>query len=280
MNYKKLLILFLCMGTMGIGAQIKTPAASPASTIKQTVGLTDVTVDYSRPSMRNRVIFGDVVPYNKIWRTGANARTKITFSDDVTINGNVLKKGTYAIFTKPTATAWDIYFYTEYEGSGAINKLDESKIAFKTTAKTQSIPVNIETFTITIDDLTDTSAVLGFMWEKTYVGLQFTVPTDIIATKSIETIMNGPSANDYHRAANYYRTSGKDLKQALIWSTKATEMNKNAFWMFREKSLIHAALGDKKAAIETAKKSLEIAEKAGSDPYIKMNKESIKEWSK
>ncbi len=92
--------------------------------------------------------------------------------------------------------------------------------------------------------------------------------------------MSGPSANDYNNAANYYRNNDKDLNQALIWSTKATELNKGAFWMMREKSLIHAALGDKKAAIEAAKKSLEVAEKANNAAYIKMNKESIAEWSK
>ena len=280
MNYKKLLIVFLCLGTMSITAQIKTPAPSPYSKMMQTVGLTDVEVEYSRPAMRGRTIFGDLVPFNKIWRTGANARTKITFGNDVTIDGNTLKKGTYAIFTKPTADAWEVYFYTDYAGGGAPQTLDESKVALKTTVKTQSIPMDIQSFTITIDDLTDNSGVLGIMWEKTYVGVKFNVPTDAIAAKSIENVMSGPSANDYHSAASYYRNSGKDLKQALVWSTKATEMNKSAFWMMREKSLIHAALGDKKGAIEAAKKSLEVAEKAGNAAYIKMNKESIAEWSK
>ncbi|WP_317129627.1 DUF2911 domain-containing protein [Aureibaculum algae] len=280
MMYKKLLILFLCLGTLSITAQIKTPAPSPGSTLTQTVGLTDVALEYSRPAMRGRTIFGDLVPFDKIWRTGANARTKITFSDDVIIDGDTLKKGTYAIFTKPAATAWDVYFYTEYAGSGAPQTLDNSKVALKTSVKTQEIPMDIQSFTITFDDLTDNSGVLGIMWEKTYVGVKFTVPTDAIAAKSIQDVMSGPSANDYHGAASYYRSSGKDLKQALVWSNKATEMNKNAFWMTREKSLIQAALGDKKGAIESAKKSLEVAEKAGNADYIKMNKASIAEWSK
>ena len=280
MNYKKLFILFLCVATLNISAQIKTPAPSPAATITQTVGLTDVSVEYSRPAMRGRTIFGDLVPFNKIWRTGANARTKITFSDDVIIEGDTLNKGTYAIFTKPNAEAWEVYFYTDYAGGGAPQQLDDSKVALKTTVKTHDIPMDIQSFTITFDDLTDDSGVIGIMWERTYVGIKFNVPTDAIAVKSIENIMSGPSANDYHGAASYYRNSGKDLKQALVWSTKATEMNKGAFWMTREKSLIHAALGDKKGAIEAAKKSLEVAEKAGNADYVKMNKESIAEWSK
>ncbi|MDY7396645.1 DUF2911 domain-containing protein [Aureibaculum sp. 2210JD6-5] len=280
MNYKKLLIVFLCLGTMSITAQIKTPAPSPYSKVMQTVGLTDVEVEYSRPSMKGRKIFGGLESWDVVWRTGANARTKITFGNDVTIDGDTLKKGTYAIFTKPNPESWEVYFYTEHAGNGAPRNWDDSKVALKTSVKPFPIPMPIETFTISFDDLTDDSAVLGMMWEKTYIGVKFNVPTDAIAAKSIENVMSGPSANDYHSAASYYRNSGKDLKQALVWSTKATEMNKNAFWMMREKSLIHAALGDKKGAIEAAKKSLEVAEREGNDNYIKMNKESIAEWSK
>ena len=272
--------MLLFVSALGVNAQIKTPAPSPFSSVTQMVGLTEVTLEYSRPAMRGRTIMGNLVPFDKIWRTGANARTKITFGDDVTIDGNTLKKGTYAIFTKPNAESWEVYFYTDYAGGGAPQTLDESKVALKTTVKTESMPMPIQSFTMYFDDLTDDSAVLGILWENTYVGVKFNVPTDEIASKSIEAVMNGPSANDYNNAASYYRKNGKDLKQALIWSTKATELNKDAFWMMREKSLIHAAMGDKKGAIEAAKKSLEVAEKAGNADYVKMNKESIAEWSK
>ena len=277
---KKLLVMLLFVGALSVNAQIKTPAPSPFSSVTQMVGLTEVTLEYSRPAMRGRTIMGDLVPFDKIWRTGANARTKITFGDDVSIAGDTLKKGTYAVFTKPTAESWEVYFYTDYAGGGAPQTLDESKVALKTTVKTESMPMPIQSFTMSFDDLTDDSAVLGMMWENTYVGVKFNVPTDEIASKSIESVMSGPSANDYNNAASYYRKNGKDLKQALIWSTKATELNKDAYWMAREKSLIHAALGDKKGAIEAAKKSLEVAEKAGNADYVKMNKESIAEWSK
>ncbi len=278
--FKKLFVLCLFAGIISVNAQIKTPAPSPSSTMTQVVGLTDVSVEYSRPAMRGRTIFGDLVPYDKIWRTGANARTKITFGDDVTVDGKTLKKGTYAIFTKPNAESWDVYFYTDYNGGGTPRNWDDSKVALKTNAKIYPMPMDIQSFTISIDDLTDSSGVLGMMWEKTYVGVKFDVPTDAIASKSIEGIMSGPSANDYFSAASYYRNQGKDLKQALVWVTKATELNKNAFWMMREKSLIHAALGDKKAAIEAAKKSLAKAEENKNAGYVKMNKESIAEWSK
>ena len=277
---KKLLIALLFVGVISANAQIKTPAPSPFSKVEQVVGLTDVTLEYSRPAMRGRTIFGNLVPFDKIWRTGANTRTKITFSDDITIDGDTLKKGSYAIFTKPAADSWEVYFYTDYAGGGAPRNWDDSKVALKTTAKTESMPMPVQSFTMSFDDLTEASGVIGMLWENTYVGVKFNVPTDAIASKSIESVMSGPSANDYNNAASYYRKNGKDLKQALIWSTKATELNKNAFWMTREKSLIHAAMGDKKGAIEAAKKSMEVAEKAGNAAYVKMNKESIANWSK
>ncbi len=277
---KKLLIALLFVGVISANAQIKTPAPSPFSKVEQVVGLTDVTLEYSRPAMRGRTIFGNLVPFDKVWRTGANARTKITFSDDVTIAGDTLKKGTYAIFTKPAADSWEVYFYTDYAGGGAPRNWDDSKVALKTTAKTESMPMPVQSFTMSFDDLNETSGVIGMLWENTYVGVKFNVPTDAITSKSIESVMSGPSANDYNNAASYYRKNSKDLKQALIWSTKATELNKNAYWMMREKSLIHAAMGDKKGAIEAAKKSMEVAEKAGNADYVKMNKESIAEWLK
>ncbi|MCF6348208.1 MAG: DUF2911 domain-containing protein [Flavobacteriaceae bacterium] len=278
--YKKLIIALLFVGTMSTNAQIKTPAPSPFSKVTQMVGLTEVILEYSRPAMRGRTIFGDLVPYDKLWRTGANARTKITFDDDVTIDGDTLKKGTYAIFTKPNAESWDVYFYTDYKSGGVPRNWDDSKVALKTNAKIFPMPMKIDTFTMTFDDLSDNSATLGMLWENVYVGVKFNVPTDAIASKSIAAIMGGPTANDYFSAASYYKKSGKDLNQALTWITKATELRKEAFWMMREKSLILAAMDNKKGAIEAAKKSLEVATAAKNDAYIKMNTESIAEWSK
>jgi len=277
---KKLLVVLLFVGVLSVDAQIKTPAPSPGAKVMQVVGLTDVTLEYSRPAMRGRTIFGDLVPYDKVWRTGANARTKITFSTDVTVGTDTLKKGTYAIFTKPNTESWDVYFYTEYAGGGAPQNWDESKVALKTNAKVQAMPMPIDTFTMSFDDLTSDSGVLGLMWENVYVGVKFNVPTDAIASKSITDLMGGPSANDYFNAASYYRNSGKDLNQALVWITKATELRKDAFWMMREKSLIHAALGDKKGAIAAAELSLAKAQEAKNAAFIKMNTESIAEWSK
>ena len=278
---KKLFMLLTIVGiTSAINAQIKTPQPSPAAKMEQVVGLTDVTVEYSRPAMRGRTIFGGLVPYGEVWRTGANANTKITFSDDVIIDGKELKKGTYAIYTIPNETSWEVIFYSDATNWGNPEKWDESKVAAKTTVQVYPLPMKIESFTMTFDNVNSDSAVLGMFWENTYVGVKFEVPTDKTTMKSIETAMAGPTKNDYFQAATYYHTSGKDLKQALVWIKKAVEGDDPAFWYLRRMSLIQADLGDKAGAIATAKRSLAAAEKAGNADYVKMNKESIAEWTK
>jgi len=171
---KLLLSLFVVAISFSTTAQ-KKPKASPFSKIEQTVGITNVTVEFSRPGMKGRTIFGDLVPFGKIWRTGANENTKITFSKNVTVSGKVLKAGTYALYTTPNKESWDIIFYSDAANWGTPKKWDETKIALKVSAKVDIIPINIETFTISFDDLTMTSGVLGLMWENTYVGVKFDV---------------------------------------------------------------------------------------------------------
>jgi hypothetical protein len=277
----KLLTLLLIVSAFTFQAQIKTPAPSPSAKIEQAVGLSDVSVDYSRPAMRGRTIYGNLVPYGKLWRTGANMRTKFTTSTDLSIEGKDLKKGSYAILTVPNKDTWDVIFYTEYQAGGAPATLDESKVAAKVTVKVHPMDGSMENFTIGFNDLSDgSSGMMHIMWEKTRVSLKIETPTDEMATKSIEKVIAGPSANDYFSAGSYYHSTGKDLNQALAWVTKAVEMNPEAFWMSRQQSLIQADLGDKKGAIASAQTSLAVAEKAGNADYVKMNKESIAEWSK
>ncbi len=275
---KSMLILFTVMISLSMSGQISTPAPSPFSKIKQKVGLTDVTLEYSRPSMKGRTIYGGLVPFDKIWRTGANARTKITFSDDVVVSGQTLKAGSYAIFTKPGASSWEVYFYTDTSGGGTPQNWDDSKVAAKATAEVSTMEMDVETFTMTFDDLHNNGATLGMIWEKTYVGVPFEVPTQAKASASIESAMKGPSANDYFSAAMYYFQEGMDMGKAKEWIDKAVAMNENAFWMSRQQSLIYAKMGDKKGAIAAAKKSLEAAKAAKNDDYIKMNMDSLKEW--
>ncbi|CAL2065465.1 DUF2911 domain-containing protein [Tenacibaculum sp. 190524A05c] len=278
---KKILLgLFVASLTLSVNAQIKTPQPSPLSKLEQKVGLTDVTVEYSRPGVKGRKVFGDLVPFGSLWRTGANKNTIVTFSQDVMIGGKKLKKGSYAIFTKPAASSWEVMFYSDTNNWGTPRKWDDSKVALTTTASVVNMPMTVETFTISFDDITNSSAVLGILWENTYAGIKFEVPTDKAVEASIASVMSGPAPNDYYAAASYYMDEGKDVKKAMMWIDKAVDMTKDQprFWYLRKQSLIHAKAGDKKGAIEAAKASLMHAEKAKNADYVKMNKESLKKW--
>ena len=278
---KKLLLTLMAFTMVySVNAQIKTPQPSPTGKIEQVVGLTNVSLEYSRPAMRGRTIFGDLVPYGKLWRTGANKNTTITFSDDVTLDGQTLKAGSYAIFTTPNAESWDVVFYSDTNNWGTPQKWDDTKVAAKTSVKVYNMPMKIESFTISFDNLTNSSAVLGMLWENVYVGVSFEVPTDKAVVASIKNAMNGPGANDYFSAAVYYLQESKDINKAQKWIDKAINMTKDnpRFWYLRQQSLIYAKAGDKAGAIKAAKASLAGAEKAGNADYTKMNKDSLKEW--
>lgn len=278
----KIITLFMALVAFTVQAQIQTPQPSPGAEIEQVIGLTEIEVDYSRPAMRGRTIYGDLVPYGKLWRTGANTRTKFTTSTDITVQGKDLKKGSYGILSVPNKDSWDIIFYTEADGGGAPQELDESKVALRVQAKPENTGYDMENFTIAFGDLADGSTgMMYIMWEKTRVPLKIGTPSKEMAMKSIEDVMAGePTANDYFQAATFYHVAGEDMNKALDWVSKAVEMNPDAFWMSRRKSLIQADMGDKKGALESAKMSLAMAEKAGNQDYVKMNKESIAEWSK
>lgn len=278
---KIILSITLFMVCLPSIAQVKTPQASPRSSVNQTVGLTEVTLDYSRPSAKGRAIFGNLVPFGKLWRTGANQNSMVSFSDDVVIDGKTLKKGKYAIFTTPKADNWEIIFYTDTQNWGNPENWDDTKVALKTTAKPEMLNRNVETFTMGITDLDNNFAYLEISWEKTIVAVKFEVPTQKTALTSIEKALSGPSKEDYFAAGTYYYQSNGDLNKALEYVNKALDMNtEKPFWQLRQKSLIQAKLGDKKGAIETAKVSLAAAEAAKNNDYVKMNKDSITEWSK
>lgn len=277
----KKLLLFICIAAIsGIGfAQMETPQPSPFQKIEQTVGLTDVSLEYSRPSMKGRTIYGGLVPYDKLWRTGANANTKITFSEDVMVGDATLKAGSYAVFTKPGMKTWEVIFYSDATNWGTPRKWDDSKVAAKVSAEVYPMEFPVETFTMTFDDLKNDSVNMGIIWEKTYVAVPIKFHTDKMVSASIDRVMAGPSANDYYSAAVYYLESGKDINKAKMWIDKAIDMREQpAFWYHRQQSLIYAKAGDKKGAISAAKKSIELAEAAGNDDYIALNKKSLKEW--
>lgn len=277
----KFFTLFLVLFAFGVQAQIKTPQPSPTAKSEDIIGLTDVALEYSRPSLRGRTAFGELVPYGEKWRTGANANAKITFSTDVTIDGKKLAKGSYALFTVPNKTDWEVIFYSDVSNWGLPEKWDDSKVAHKTTVKTTALANKVETFTINISNLSDfNTGYLNILWDKTAASVKINVPTDAMASESISKVLAGPGSGDYFNAAAYYRKSGKDLNQAKTWIEKAVAMNPDAFWMSREQSLILADMGDKKGAIAAANVSLAGAQKAGNKDYEKMNKDSITEWSK
>jgi len=278
---KKLLLVFAVFTmSFATNAQIETPAPSPFSKVEQKVGLTDVTIEYSRPSVKGRTIFGDLEPFGGMWRTGANKNSIITFSDDVTIAGQDVKAGSYALFTKLNdATQWDVMFYSDTENWGTPGEWDDSKVVATAKVDIISFPFNVETMTIAINDITSSGAVLGIMWETSYAAIPFTVPTDKTVTTAIDKAMAGPTANDYYAAADYYLTSGKDASKAKLWIDKAMSMiEKPGFWQVRKQSLIYAAAGDKKGAIDLAKKSMAAAKEAGNQNYVKQNMDSLKEW--
>lgn len=279
--YKIIVALAIMIASYTIEAQVKIPQASPKSTLIQTVGLTDIDIEYHRPSMKGRVVFGGLVPFDKVWRTGANGNTTITFSDDVVINGFSLKKGKYALYTIPKADNWEVIFYSDSNNWGNPEVWDEAKVALKVNAKPETLDRNVETFTIGINNTDTNFANLELSWEKTLVVVKIEVPTQKTTMTSIEKALAGPSAADYYASAQYFFQSNGDLNKALSYVNKAYELNeKKPYWYTRLKSQIQAKLGDKKGAIETAKVSLAAAQIAKNEDYVKMNQDSIADWSK
>jgi len=259
-------------------AQIKTPAASPFCKMTQTVGLTDITVEYSRPGVKDRTVFSadGLVPHGTLWRLGANQATKITFSDDVMIKGQKLAKGAYAVLATPTATEWTFHFH-EF-GPSYWSDYKDATPKLSVSSKTEKMPMSMETFTVLFGDIKDDSALLEFLWADTYVPLKISVVVDETVMAAIDKTMAGPSANDYYQAASYYHKNGKDMNKALAWIEKATAGDEKKFWQVRRKALILADMGKTKEAIAAAKMSSTLAEKAGNAEYVKMNAASIKEW--
>lgn len=278
---KKLLFSTLALLlTMTSFAQISTPAASPSASFTQAVGLQDVTVEYSRPSMRGRTIFATdgLVPLGQVWRTGANGATKITFGDDIELGGEMVDAGSYAILTVPGADVWKISLYPYEARSWSSYKDAEAAYAFSATAK--SISAAVETFTISIDNLTKASADLNLSWENTMVTIPMAMEIHSQVMSDIKRVLAGPSSNDYYAAASYLHDSGTDLKRALEYIQRANDNKEPRYWMLRREALILADLDRKPEAIKAATRSIEVAKAADNMDYVRMNQASIEEWSK
>ena len=264
-------------------SQIKTPRVSPASSIEQMVGLTEIEVEYSRPSKRGRDIFGNVVPYGKIWRTGADNCTTISFSTDVVIDSQTIQSGKYSIFSIPNKESWDVILYSDTDLWGVPRDWDENKIVFKSNYqinKSANSSVK-EMFTISFDNVTNNDVDMIFSWDDVSVTVNIVVPTRRIVSDNIKKVMVGsPSPSDYYSAAVYYKQENINLDIALKWINKAIDLFENPrFYQLRQQSLIMAANKKYSNAIVVAKESLRLSIEADNKDYVKMNKESILEWT-
>lgn len=281
---KKLISSFLVLMAIALTApqaiaQIQTPAPSPAAELEQMVGLTEIEIEYSRPGVKGRTIFAKdgLVQYGKVWRFGANAATKFAFDKDVVVGGVEMEAGEYAVLCKPTASEWELMFYP-YESGNWGSYLEKEPAA---TIKLEPMKNDdmVERLRFTVEDMTMDGANIVFAWDKTKLAIPVKVHTEKQVEASIQDVMSGPTPNDYYAAASYYHDRGEDLEQALEWISKATDVKEPRFWQVRRKALILADLGKKKEAVAAAKMSMELAEKAGNDDYVRMNKASIKEWT-
>lgn len=279
-----MIFALVCCLSFASSAQIKMPAPSPLSTITQEVGLTEVKVVYSRPSVRGRKIYGDLVPFGKSWRTGANASTKISFTEDVTIEGNEVPAGEYALFTIPGENEWTIILHKDANlmGTGGEN-YNKAEEAARLTVKPSKLAETVETFTINIGDITMNSATVSILWENTAV--EFLVESEIddkIMTDIDQAINNieKNNANLYNQAASYYYETGKDLDKALEWVNKAVSANPEAFWMAHLKAKILAKQGNKKDAIKAAEEAKKVAQAANNSDYVRLNEKLIDEVKK
>ena len=279
------IIFTLLLFTVNLSfSQINTPRVSPASEVEQMVGLTEIEIEYSRPSMRGREVFGNLVPFGKVWRTGADNSTKISFDTDVIISGKTIQSGTYSIFSIPNKESWEIIFYSDVELWGVPRDWSENKIVFSSMFDVKKLKKSntVETFTISFNDLTNNDVNMSISWENTSVDIKIEVPTRSMVESDINKVLSdNPKSSDYYAAAVFYRQENINLDKALEWMNKAIEMNESPrFWQYRQQSLIMAANDKFADAVDAAKKSLNLAIEADNQDYIKMNRESIAKWSK
>ena len=284
----KLLTIFFLLIVGFFKSQSQTlPALSPLSEVKDKIGYTNVKIEYSRPSVKGRQIFGDLVPMNKVWRAGANDDTKVTFSTDVKINNKTLKKGTYSIFIKPKQNTWVIYFYQKDSSDiGGVPpqdkdvahawKAEKLKLKYETPIK---ITEHTETLTIGIQDIKLNKGKLFIAWDNIKAIVPFSTNAVETAISQIENRFKEPAGFSQYLYADFYQANNIELEKALKYINKAIELEQSSWWFLRCKSQILAKLKKYDEAIKTAKKGLEIAEKEGSNFYITQSKNDIKRWT-
>ncbi|GAB2867314.1 DUF2911 domain-containing protein [Hymenobacter ruber] len=266
-------------------AQIKTPAASPQSTVTQRVGLTDITIVYSRPGVKARNIFGTVVPFGKRWRTGANATTSIKFSDDVMIEGKKVAAGEYGLYTIPNKTEWLVVLNKSLKQGADVDGFKDDQDVARFTIKPYKLASKVETFTINFTDLTPATANVAMEWEMT--GAKFKVTADVdskVMAQIDEKITKAatPAPADLASAAVYYYDNNKDLKQALAWMEKANAAEPTKFWNLNTEAKIRLKMKDYAGATKAAEasKKAALAATPPNGEYVKMNEDLMAEAKK
>jgi Protein of unknown function (DUF2911) len=249
--------------------QLNTPQPSPTASIKQNFALSSIDISYSRPGVKGRKVFGDLVPYGKVWRTGANNATTITFGEEVMIGGKKVPAGKYGLLTIPGESEWTIIISKQTDvTSPADYKQDQDVV--RVAAKPATMPFTIETFFINVDDIKSNSCSIGMGWESTWVSFEVKADVESKVMKQISDVMDKDN-KPYFNAAMYYMENGKDLNKALEWLTKAESQNPGAFWVVHQKANCLAKLGKKQEAIAAANKSKDMAKAAKNEDYVALN---------
>ena len=270
-----MLSLALLAGSMYVNAQLKTPAPSTLQTVKQDFGLSNIELSYSRPNIKNRAVFGDLVPYDKIWRTGANAATTLTFGDEVSIGGKKIPAGKYGLLTIPGKSSWTIVLSKQVNvNNPSLYKQEEDVV--RVSAKPIKLPVSVETFTISFHDVKPESLNIYIAWDKTAVILPVKTDVDSKVMASIDEAMKGEKP-PYFQAAAYYLENNKDINKANEWFAKAAEANPKAYWIKYQQAKGFAKAGKKSEARAAALKSKELAVEGKNEDYVKLNDKLLDE---
>jgi len=274
--YTVIVAAMLAGSTYDAQAQgLKMPQASTSQTITQEFGLGKITLTYSRPNVKGRKIFGELEPYGAVWRTGANSATLISFTDEVTIEGNKVPAGDYALFTIPDPKEWTVILNKTTKQWGAY-EYKEADDVLRIKVKPAKPAKTVETFTMQFNNVKPTSADLTLAWENTSVTLQLTTDVDSRVMASIDEAMKGEK-KPYFQAAMYYYENNKDLNKALEWITAAEKANPKAFYIKPWKARIQLKMGDKAGAVATATEGIAIAKEQKNDEYVRLNEAIIKQ---
>ena len=252
---------------------IKTPFPSPPQTIKQDFGISSIDLSYSRPGVKGRKVFGDLVPFGKVWRTGANNATTINFADDVTIGNAKIPAGKYGLLTIPNKDSWAIIISKQVDVTNPADYKQESDVV-RVNVKPMAMRDKIETFTMQFANVTSSTCELQMMWENTAIALPISADVETAVMKQIDNAMNKDN-RPYFQAALYYLQNGKDLNQALAWFDKAIEQTPDGYWIYHQRANALAKLGRKDDAKAAAQKSIQLAKEAKNDDYVRLNEKLL-----